>query len=60
VEYAEAHGFTAVSFNEHHGTTTGYNPCPLVATTAVAARTWRIKLRPLLLVPLRDPLRLAE
>jgi alkanesulfonate monooxygenase SsuD/methylene tetrahydromethanopterin reductase-like flavin-dependent oxidoreductase (luciferase family) len=60
VEYAEAHGFTAVSFNEHHGTTTGYNPCPLVATTAVAARTRLIKLRPLLLVPLRDPLRLAE
>jgi alkanesulfonate monooxygenase SsuD/methylene tetrahydromethanopterin reductase-like flavin-dependent oxidoreductase (luciferase family) len=60
VEYAEQHGFEAVSFNEHHGSEGGYNPCPLIAATAVAARTSRIKLRPLLLVPLRNPLRLAE
>lgn len=59
-EYADAHGFEAVCFNEHHGSDGGYNPCPLIATTAVAARTSRITLRPLLLVPLRDPVRLAE
>lgn len=60
VEFCEEHGFDAVAFNEHHGSEGAYNPCPLIATAAVAARTRSIKLRPLILVPLRDPVRLAE
>lgn len=59
-EYADRNGLEAISFNEHHGTDDGYNPSPITATAAVAARTRNIKLRPLLLAPLYDPLRLAE
>lgn len=59
-EYADANGFTAICFNEHHATDDGYIPSPLVATAAVAARTRRVALSPLLLTPLYDVLRLAE
>lgn len=59
-EYADRNGFHAVCFNEHHATDDGYMPSPLVAISAVAARTRKVALRPLILVPLYDPLRLAE
>ncbi len=59
-EYADRSGFDAISFNEHHGTADGYIPAPLIATAAAAARTRKVALSPLLLLPLYDVLRLAE
>ena len=46
---------------EHHGTPLGYAPSPGILLSAVAQRTTRLKLGPLVyLLPLYDPLRLTE
>jgi alkanesulfonate monooxygenase SsuD/methylene tetrahydromethanopterin reductase-like flavin-dependent oxidoreductase (luciferase family) len=46
---------------EHHGTPLGYSPSPAILLSAVAQRTKRIKLGPLVfLLPLYSPLRLVE
>ena len=60
VAYVDERGWDMVSFNEHHGARDGYLPSPLIAATAAAARTERIALRPLLLLPLYDVVKLAE
>jgi alkanesulfonate monooxygenase SsuD/methylene tetrahydromethanopterin reductase-like flavin-dependent oxidoreductase (luciferase family) len=59
--WADEHGFHSVQFSEHHGSPDGYIPSPIVLASAIAARTKRIKIRfGVLLLPLHDPLRLAE
>jgi len=59
-EWADRLGFDLVYFGEHHGAEDGYLPSPLTASAAVAARTSRMRFRPILLVPLYHPVRLAE
>jgi alkanesulfonate monooxygenase SsuD/methylene tetrahydromethanopterin reductase-like flavin-dependent oxidoreductase (luciferase family) len=59
-EWADQHGFFQVNFGEHHGSDDGYVPSPLTALAAVAARTKHVRLVPIILAPLYDPIRLAE
>ncbi|RMI28384.1 LLM class flavin-dependent oxidoreductase [Nocardia stercoris] len=60
-EYADRHGFAAISCEEHHGSGTGWLPSPLLLAAALAARTSRVAISiSALLVPLYDPVRLAE
>jgi len=59
--WADARGFSLVRISEHHGADDGYVPSPLVLAAALAARTTTARLRiSALLVPLHDPVRLAE
>jgi len=59
--YCEDRGFTALVLSEHHGVDDGYLPSPLVLAAAMASTTSRIAITiAALLVPLHDPLRLAE
>lgn len=54
-------GFSYANFGEHHASTSGYNPSPLITCATVAGRTRRIRMRPnLLLAPFYNPIRLAE
>jgi alkanesulfonate monooxygenase SsuD/methylene tetrahydromethanopterin reductase-like flavin-dependent oxidoreductase (luciferase family) len=58
---AEALGFHAVEFAEHHFSDDGYIPSPLIAATAVAARTKHIRVGTnIMLLPLYNPVRVAE
>lgn len=59
--WAEACGFDGVSFMEHHASSDGYLPSPIVAASAAAARTSKIQIGiSLMLLPLYHPLRAAE
>ena len=59
--WAEEHDFAAIVLSEHHGSDDGYLSAPLVMAGAVAGRTSRIMINvAALLVPLHDPVRLAE
>jgi alkanesulfonate monooxygenase SsuD/methylene tetrahydromethanopterin reductase-like flavin-dependent oxidoreductase (luciferase family) len=54
-------GFHALHVAEHHGTPFGLAPSPALFLSAVAARTERLRLGPLVyLLPLYHPLRLYE
>lgn len=60
-EWADTRGFDMLVLSEHHGSADGYMPSPLVVGAAMAARTTRIPINiAALLVPLHDPIRLAE
>ncbi len=60
-EWADKTGFDMLVLSEHHAAPDGYLPSPLVMGAAVAARTARIPIWvSALLVPLHDPVRLAE
>lgn len=60
-EYADEHGFTAVSGEEHHLAATSWLPSPLILAAALAGRTRRVRISiNALIVPLYDPVRLAE
>jgi alkanesulfonate monooxygenase SsuD/methylene tetrahydromethanopterin reductase-like flavin-dependent oxidoreductase (luciferase family) len=59
VEAADAAGFFCYHIAEHHATPLGMTPSPSVFLAAVAQRTRRIRLGPLVyLLPLYSPLRL--
>jgi len=59
--WGEQHGALAVVLSEHHASPDGYLPSPLVLAAAIAARTTTVPITvAALLVPLHDPVRLAE
>src|SRR5438128_1573947 len=59
--FADSNAFTAIVVSEHHSSEDGYLPSPLIAASAIAARTSRIAITvAALLVPLYEPLKLAE
>ena len=60
-QYADEHGFDVVSLEEHHGAENGWSPSPLITAGMVFGRCPRIGVSiSALLVPLHDPLRIAE
>jgi|TARA_B100002003_G_scaffold223456_1_gene227964 probable F420-dependent oxidoreductase len=60
-ELAEDCGFHGFFFGEHHQDQDGFLPSPLIACSAVAARTKRIQIgTSVVLLPLHHPLRVAE
>lgn len=59
--WADAHGLSTVILSEHHGVDDGYLPATVTLAAAIAGRTTRIHISlAALLVPLHDPIRLAE
>jgi alkanesulfonate monooxygenase SsuD/methylene tetrahydromethanopterin reductase-like flavin-dependent oxidoreductase (luciferase family) len=58
--WGENHGCLAAVLCEHHGSEDGYLPSPLLMASAVAARTERLALSLILILPFYDPVRLAE
>jgi alkanesulfonate monooxygenase SsuD/methylene tetrahydromethanopterin reductase-like flavin-dependent oxidoreductase (luciferase family) len=59
--WADRAGFQNVQLMEHHATTDGYLPSPIVMGAAIAGVTDQLLLRlSLLLLPLYHPLRVAE
>lgn len=58
--WAEGRGCPAAVLCEHHGSDDGYLPSPLMPASAIAARTERLALSPVVILPLYDPVRLAE
>jgi alkanesulfonate monooxygenase SsuD/methylene tetrahydromethanopterin reductase-like flavin-dependent oxidoreductase (luciferase family) len=60
-EWADARGFGAVTLSEHHGDPAGFTSAPLTLAAAILARTRKVRvIIAALLVPLHDPVRLAE
>jgi alkanesulfonate monooxygenase SsuD/methylene tetrahydromethanopterin reductase-like flavin-dependent oxidoreductase (luciferase family) len=60
-EWADKIGFRSVTFMEHHATTDGYLPSPIVMAAAAAGRTKTILIGvSVMLLPLYHPLRAAE
>ena len=60
-EWADAHGFDAITLSEHHATDDGFLPSPIALAGAMLGRTRRIRVGiSALLVPLYDPVKLAE
>jgi probable F420-dependent oxidoreductase len=60
-QQAEAQGFDACFFGEHHQDKDGFLPSPLIVATAVAAQTRRLNVgTSVILLPLHHPVRLAE
>jgi len=59
--YADEHGFDMITLEEHHGSDDGWSPSPLITAGLILGRTPRIPISiSALLVPLHDPLRIAE
>lgn len=58
--WAEDHGCVAAVICEHHGSADGYLPSPLMLASALAARTERLLLSLVVILPFYDPVRLAE
>ena len=59
--WAEQHAGLSLVLSEHHASSDGYLPSPLVLASAMAARTTSIPITvAALLLPLHDPIRLAE
>jgi alkanesulfonate monooxygenase SsuD/methylene tetrahydromethanopterin reductase-like flavin-dependent oxidoreductase (luciferase family) len=60
-EWADDRGFDAIAISEHHGVADGYMSSPVTLAAAIAACTKQIRINiAAVLVPLHDPLRLAE
>ncbi|NNE74142.1 MAG: LLM class flavin-dependent oxidoreductase [Acidimicrobiales bacterium] len=60
-EFAEQHGFSTITLEEHHGAENGWSCSPLAMACMVFARTKRIGVSiSALLVPQHHPVRLAE
>jgi alkanesulfonate monooxygenase SsuD/methylene tetrahydromethanopterin reductase-like flavin-dependent oxidoreductase (luciferase family) len=61
IAWSESAGFDGAWVPEHHVAEDGYMPAPLVALSAIAARTSTIKIGPAVaLAPLYHPVRFAE
>lgn len=61
IAFCDASGFHIYQVSEHHGTPLSLSPSPSVWLAAVAQRTKRIRLGPLVyLLPIYNPVRLAE
>lgn len=61
VRWADRLGFTTVTFSEHHASDDGYLPSPLMAAATALGATKNIRaMVSALLLPLYDPIRLAE
>lgn len=61
IAWAETLGFDSVWLTEHHFCDDGYTPSPLVVAAAIGQHTRRMRIGTnLMLLPLADPLRLAE
>lgn len=61
IAWADEIGFDSIWLTEHHFCPDGYTPSPLVIAGAIGARTTRVQIGTnLLLLPLYDPIRLAE
>ncbi len=61
VELADQNGFAMISLEEHHGADNGWSPAPLVTAGLVFGRAKHLGVTiSAVLVPLHDPLRLAE
>jgi alkanesulfonate monooxygenase SsuD/methylene tetrahydromethanopterin reductase-like flavin-dependent oxidoreductase (luciferase family) len=58
--WAEGHGCLAAVVCEHHGAEDGYLPSPMILASAMAARTERLALSLILILPFYEPVRLAE
>jgi alkanesulfonate monooxygenase SsuD/methylene tetrahydromethanopterin reductase-like flavin-dependent oxidoreductase (luciferase family) len=59
--FAEEHGFSMITLEEHHGADNGWSPSPLIMAGLVFGKTERISVTiSALLAPLHDPLRIAE
>jgi len=58
--WADRMGFDTVVLGEHHGTDDGYLPAAATLAAAIAGRTSRLELRPMVMAPFYDPLHLAE
>jgi alkanesulfonate monooxygenase SsuD/methylene tetrahydromethanopterin reductase-like flavin-dependent oxidoreductase (luciferase family) len=59
--WADARGFSSVTLTEHHATTDGYLPSPMILGAAIAGSTEHLLIRlSLVLLPLYHPLRAAE
>lgn len=58
--WGERVGFDEVVISSHHGCEDDYGPAPIVAATAIAARTRRLRIAPVVALPLYDPIHLAE
>src|SRR5271167_2251286 len=59
--WAETRGAVLAVLSEHHGTTDGHLPTPLLLASAIAARTKSLAiLLAAVPIPLWDPVRLAE
>ena len=60
-QLAEASGFDACFFWEHHHDKDGFLPSPLIVATAVAAQTRRLHVgTSVILLPLHHPVHVAE
>ena len=61
VRYADAHGFSGVTLEEHHGAFNGWSSSPLILAGLIFGATANLQVTlSALLVPLHDPLRIAE
>jgi alkanesulfonate monooxygenase SsuD/methylene tetrahydromethanopterin reductase-like flavin-dependent oxidoreductase (luciferase family) len=59
--WADTRGFTSVTLTEHHASSDGYLPSPMILGAAVAGSTQNLLIRlSLVLLPLYHPLRAAE
>ncbi len=60
-EWGEEQGCLQIVISEHHGSSDGYLPSPLLLASAIAARTRKTSIQVgALVVPLHDPIKLAE
>jgi len=58
--WGEKVGFGEVVISSHHGCDDDYGPSPIVAATAIAARTKSLHIVPVIALPLYDPIHVAE
>ena len=61
IEFLDQRGLNAVQFDEHHVSSTGWSPTPMLNAGMVLARTENVLcMIGALLLPLHDPIRVAE